>query len=265
MRTFLAFLLLASAAPPVAVAADVAPVAPPIEADLVEEVNVRLVLLDVVVVDRDGRTIADLTKDDFEIVVAGKAGEIDSLDVDCRAGGTADPRGVSKPGNRDVPDSPAGGRRIVFAVDYMHLGNLARTEVLDHARRLVIEGGTAGDEIMVAALTGTLRIEQPFTADTDRTLRTLKRMQYDVSLWNGHFGHMNETSWVRGIDALLDVVGTVDGRKAVVLYSAMGDVPLDSQFAKIAAAAATSRCAFYPVDANGLLPPSSSGAAAAPG
>jgi VWFA-related protein len=232
-----------------------APEERPLEADLVEEVAVRLILLDAVVVDGEGRTVEGLTKDDFQIVVGGKASEIDTLDVDCKPGAADDPRGVKHPGNREVPPPPDGGRRIVLAFDYMHLGVLNRTDTLEHAMRLVRDGGTAGDEVMVVALTGGLRIEQPFTADAEATARTLKRMQYDISLWNGNFGHMSERGWVRGIEALLDVLGTMPGRKAIVLYSTMQDVPLDSQFARIAAAAGTTRCSFYPVDANGLVPP----------
>jgi VWFA-related protein len=226
------------------------PPAAPVASELVEEVEVRLVLLDVVVVDGDGRTVPDLTKDDFEIVVGVEPAAIDTLDVHCPVGATEEPREVR--GSRRRTPAPEVARRIVLAFDYLHLAPTQRAEVLDHAMRLVREGQTARDEVMVAALTGMLRVEQPFTADAEATLATLERMQHDITLWNGSFTHLSEAGWVRSAEALVDVLGTFDGRKAVVLYSGMEDVPLDSQFDRLAAAAATARCSFYPVDANGL-------------
>ena len=118
-----------------------------------------------------------------------------------------------------------------------------------------------GDQVMIAALTGGVRVEQPFTADRKRLLQSLRRMEHDVTLWNGNFYHVNEISWVTGVTSLLDVIEQNPGRKAMVLYSNMRDVPLDLQFDKIAAQAAASRCAIYPVNAAGLA----SGAPAAAG
>ena len=117
---------------------------------------------------------------------------------------------------------------------------------------LIYAQGATGDELMVAALTGGLRIEQPFTSDTDRVLESLKRMQYDISLWNGNFRHLNEYGFLDGMTTLLDVLGTVPGPKAVVLFSGMTDVPLDLQFQELAAVASNARCSLYPVDAAGL-------------
>ncbi len=113
---------------------------------------------------------------------------------------------------------------------------------------------------MVAALTGGLRIEQPFTTDADVVLASLKRMQKDISLWNGNFAHTNEFGFVRSVTALFDVLASASvGPKAVVLYSAMQDVPMDDQFERIAAIAATSRSALYTVNPYGLVGPTRSG------
>ncbi len=54
---------------------------------------------------------------------------------------------------------------------------------------------------------------------------------------------------------LFDVLGTVPGPKAVVLFSGMKDVPLDTQFAQLAAVASTSRCSIYAVDPRGHYDP----------
>jgi len=224
----------------------------PIEVDKIEEEKVRLLLMDLVVVDKKGRTVPDLTADDFEIVVRSRKRPIDTLDVDCPAGAAEDPRAVRHPSRREAPPAPETTRRIVLALDYLHMSQMQRVEVLDYAKDLVKEGVSGNDEILVAALTGGLRIEQPFTSDHEQTLKTLHRMQYDISLWNGNFWHMSEIGYVSGVTALLDVLGTVPGSKAIVLFSAMTDVPMDLEFQEIAAIASASRCSIYPVDAWGL-------------
>lgn len=59
------------------------PPAEPIPLDMVERERVRLVILDVVVVDGDGRTVPGLGLDDFELIADGKPVTADTLDVNC--------------------------------------------------------------------------------------------------------------------------------------------------------------------------------------
>jgi len=220
--------------------------------DKVEIEKVRLLLLDVVVVDIQGRTVPDLGLEDFVVVSRRRERPIDTLDVDCPAGRAEDASGVRHPSRRDVPAAPQTGRKIVLALDYQHLWGTHTVDVLEQAKDMIEHGVTDDEEIMVVALTGGLRIEQPFTRDREKVVRTLHRMEYDVSLWNGNFTHMNESGWVDAMTTLLDVLGTVPGKKAVVLYSTMISAPLDLEFQEIAAIAGASRCSIYPVDASGL-------------
>lgn len=250
----------------VAMAAQVAAQAPPadspvpsgeapVEIDRVETEHVRLVLLDVMVVDGQGRTVPDLTAQDFEVMAGGKPVAVDTLDVDCPAGAAADPVAVRRAAGRKPPVSGNTGRRVVLALDYLHLGQLQRAAVLEQAKDMVEQGTVDGEELMVVALNGGLRIEQPFTPDRQQAMRALHRMEFDLSLWARDFRHLNERGFVDGLVSLLDVLGALPGNKAVVLFSAMGDVALDSQFTEIAAIAAASRCTIYPVDARGLVTP----------
>lgn len=225
---------------------------PPIEIEKTEQARVRLVLIDAVVVDGSGRTVDGLTAEDFEIVQGGKVIPVDTLDVSCPEGGMQDVKALPSPRDR-VPGAPLDTpRRLVILLDYLHLDPLRRELVFDQVQDLVRHGGTEGDEIMVAALTGGVRIEQPFTSDPEEVLASLRRMQHDVSLWNANFTHYTEIGFVDGMTALFDVLGTVPGPKAVVMYSAMEDVPLDLQFAEVATVAAAARCTLYPIDARGL-------------
>ena len=88
--------------------------------DLEERVDVDLVLVDTVVLDRKGRTVPGLTRDDFFLSVQGQAQNIDTFDVDCPDGALDDPL-VVKPGeHRGAGPSPGQKRRIVIAFDYYH-------------------------------------------------------------------------------------------------------------------------------------------------
>ena len=66
----------------------------PIESNLVEEENVRLIVLDVLVLDSKDRTVPDLTLEDFGIVIDGKPITPDTLDVRCDEV-MNDPKGVN--------------------------------------------------------------------------------------------------------------------------------------------------------------------------
>ena len=227
----------------------------PIETGAVEEEQVRLVILDVVVVDRHGNTVSDLTAEDFEIRAAAKVRPVDTLDVRCDPGALAEPEAVSRASKRQAPEYAGGSRRLVLAFDYLHMPPILRPEVLQRARESVRHAASPGDEVMVVALNGGLRVEQHFTDDLDQVVSTLDRMEFDITLWQPDYFHLHENLFVDPLVALLDLLGRYPENKAIVLYSTMRDVPLDLQFNEIAAIAATSRCAIYPVDAAGLRTP----------
>jgi VWFA-related protein len=229
--------------------------AQPVESGVVEKEHVQLIILDVVVVDRQGRTVSDLTIDDFEVVANGEPVPVGSLDVSCPDGAVEEPRAVRRTEKRDLPDVSEATRRIVFAIDYLHIPFLRRTEVLEAAQDVVRHGTLPGDEIMVVALNGGLRIEQPFSRDPEKTVESLRRMEYDITLWEPDYFHLHESVFVDPMVALLDLLGQWPGNKAVVLFSEMADLPLDTEFARIAAIAAASRCSIYPVHTAGMSTP----------
>jgi VWFA-related protein len=204
----------------------------PVDSGLVERVDVRLVVLDVFVLDRRGNSVPGLNDGDFDVTVDGRRVALAGLDVSCS-------EGAEKP-------------RVVLVFDYQHLDEVQRGQALELVRRALEGGAAPGTEIMIAALTGGLRLEQGFTRDHERVQATLHRMQNDATLFAGNFSHLNESGFVDGLASLFDVAGTFPGPKAVVLYSAMKDVPLEEQFRQLAAQAAASRCAVYPVDVRGL-------------
>lgn len=227
----------------------------PIDLGTSEKTTVRLVLVDVVVLDRHDRTVPGLTAEDFEVLALGKPVGVDTVDLDCPVGAADEPHPRRRADAHDALPTPSAGRRIVLAFDYLHLNQFLREDSVLAAIRLVRDGSAGEDEIMVVALNGGIRIEQPFTRDKDEVLRSLNRMRYDVSLWNGNFAHINEFGFIDGMTGMFDVLGSVPGPKAVVLFSGMKDVPLNTQFEQLAAVASTSRCSIYGVDPRGHYDP----------
>jgi VWFA-related protein len=211
----------------------------PVDKGLREHVEVNLAIVDVQVLDAKGHAVPGLAANDFELVVDHRVRPIVSFDVSC--GESAHSSGASS------AESPA----LVLAFDYQHLNGIQRGAALESARRAIAAAGPDG-EVMVAALTGGLRVEQPFTSDVARVPAALRKMQYDVSLFAGNFSHLTEDGFVRGLTALFDVAATLPKPKAVLFFSAMGDVPLDSQFKDLAAKASASRSVVYPIDVRGL-------------
>jgi VWFA-related protein len=238
----------------------------PRETDKTETVEVRLVTVDLVVLDENDRTVPGLGPEDFRVTVDGRPVAVDTLDSRCTGDPVEDPRGGAGPGEWTADglesDEP---RRLVFALDYLHLPILPcpdltsgpcnlHSRVLEELERVIPERMEDGDEVMIAALTGGLRIEQPFTTDSREVSRTLERMAYDVTLLAGNFAHLTEFPLFESLEALVDVLGTVPGPKGVVMFSGGSGpgIAYDNDYRALASRAAAARVSFYTVDCLGL-------------
>lgn len=230
-------LILAMTLPSASVAVESSP---PVRSGLVEKVEVNLVIVDVQVLDRKGNPVSGLTAGDFDVSVDGRPMPIASFDATCA----------------ELSEKP----EIVLAFDYQHLGETQRAPALDSAQRALEQCGIRDAEIMVAALTGGLRVEHRFTTERDRVVDALRKMRSDPTLYAGNFGHISEKGFVRGLTALFDVAATAPRPKAILLYSAMQDVPLEEQFQQLSALASASRSVVYPIDMRGLDDQDRSGA-----
>jgi VWFA-related protein len=241
---------------------------PPLPTKLEESVEVRLVTIDVIALDEKDRTVPDLTKADFRLFVDRKETPIDTFDVACEGGPSDDPKSKRFFGWPMPPDLETGTRRIVFAFDYIHLTTarcpgvdptqpcLFHTMALkDYQAMLTAKSEVQDEELMVSALTGGLRVEQPFTRDRAAVVATLRRMENDITLWNGNFDHLSELSFFAGLNALVTVLRAVPGPKSIVLLTA-GNGPSEFYqlyFERLAAIASDARVTIYPVDCRGMF------------
>jgi VWFA-related protein len=223
-----------------------------------EEVEVRLVLIETLVLDREGRSVADLTQDDFQLAVEGIVTEIESLDVFCPAGAVGDPGEIGTDQQRQQPTAPEAQRRIVFVVDYYHLVRQDRTKVLDQMREMVRQAKAPNEEVMIVAVANGLRIEQRFTKDSAEILEAIHRLDYDVTLFASDHSAATGESYFEALSTLMDVLEAYDGPKAVVLFSALlsrSDVR-EAWFADVIERAAAARTAIYPAYARWMkFPP----------
>ena len=224
-----------------------------VDTDLSEHVEVRLVTIDVIALDKADRTVPGLGKGSFRLFVDGTETPIDTVDSYCGDMPEAEPRSLRLGGWTTPPDRSEQTRRVVLVFDYLHV---SPTPVLEDFEALIKAKPEIHDEeIMVVALTGGLRVEQPFTRDRGAVLETLRRMEYDVTLWNGRFEHETEFGFFRGLDALMTLLRVTTGPKSIVLLTAgagPGDF-YDKEFALLATAASDAQARVYPVDTRGLI------------
>lgn len=215
-----------------------------------EKVQVTLVQVEALVVDKDGKTVPGLTKDDFSMTIAGVPVTISTIDVVCPGGAMADPVPL-KGGNAPLPPPIAPGtkRRVVFAFDYSFLKVPMRPQVLDAAEWMLRNSKTPDEEVMIVALAFDLRIEQKFTTNIKQLVATLSRMKHDNSLWPKEFPvGSTGAGYFRNISTLMDVLGSYDGAKAVVYFSQAGTVGssmVDIYHKNVAAHATAARASIY--------------------
>lgn len=233
------------------------PVVPAAPADkgLQEKVQVTVIQVEALVMDKDGKTVPGLTKGDFTMKIGGHEVPISTIDVVCPAGAMADP--VPIKGSQTTPPAPiAPGvkRRVVFAFDYSFLDVTTRGQVLDDAAWMLKFAKTPDEEVMIVAIAGEVRIEQKFTKDIRQLVGTLSRMKHDVTLWARDFPvGVTGAGYFNNVSTLMDVLGAYDGSKAVVYFSTAGTIGSSMSYLyydNVAAHAAAGRGAIYPATPN---------------
>ena len=224
----------------------------PLDLGLEEEVEVQLVLVDFLVLDRQGRTVPDLTLDDFVLLAGGREVDVASLDRDCPIGAAPDPA----PGeaSESLGSEPTvRPRRMVLVFDYYHMTNPA--EAFDRALEMLDKWPVGAEEHMVVSLGDALRIESPFTTDLDDVRRTLRRMRNDPDLYAGNYGRLTERRFFDRIEIMFDLLERWEGRKSIVLFSGpflRDGFFRDPEFKRLSGLSVATRTAVYPVDTGGL-------------
>jgi VWFA-related protein len=136
---------------------------------LVENIDVRVIDVDVIVTDRRGNFVPGLTKDDFTILENGVAKPITNFfEVE---GSRAKNVFADEVGGRvqaaaaadQVPEEMK--RRIIFYVDNLSLAPFNRNRVFEQMKDFLKNVMRPGDEAMVATYNRSMKIRVPFTRD----------------------------------------------------------------------------------------------------
>lgn len=139
---------------------------------LVENIDVRIINIDVVVTDRKGNPIPGLKKEDFEIrennapkpitnfyEVEGSRAKNAVIDTEVNA--TPPPAPTAKPD--EIPDEMK--RRIIFYIDNLTLAPFNRNRVFAQMKEFLKTAMRPGDEAMIATYNRSMKVRVPFTRD----------------------------------------------------------------------------------------------------
>lgn len=265
-------------------------------------VDVNLVTLDVITLDRKGEPIRNLKKEDFHLFEDGKERDILSFDEVTESAGT--PPGEIQ-ANSDV-STPARGKVVMILFDDSHLSVGRFKATRDSADKYVRDHMRPSDLFAVGSYNVSLTIFQNFTRDQAKVLEAIHKAAgsagspdalsaskssaasrdsqsprraapegplYTPSLYQALT--YRSGTLLGTLDALNHSLAQVKGRKAVLLYSEefSASVNIHDELTKVVNAARTANVAFYTVDARGLdsldtgaaVQPSSPMARTAPG
>ncbi|HEX2163152.1 MAG TPA: VWA domain-containing protein [Thermoanaerobaculia bacterium] len=173
-------------AAPGARAAETPPAAPEPSAPeglFIDRVEVNVVNLEVFVVDRDGRRVTDLGRDDFELRVDGRPVEIANFYASRGAAAGEEAEAAFLPGAAVAgaagapavaPSDPDELRErrlnLMVYVDHTFLRPGNRRRVLDHLREFLATGLDEHTWVMLVGYDGAVHVDAPLTRDRE-TLR----------------------------------------------------------------------------------------------
>jgi VWFA-related protein len=228
------------------------PAAQPEPPRLVENIDVRVINVDVIVTDRRGNFVPGLSKDDFEILENGVPKTITNfyeVEGNRAKSLTAGEVGgqISAPAKEEeVPEEIK--RRIIFYVDNLSLAPFNRNRVFTEMKTFLKSAMRPGDEAMVATYNRSMKVRVPFTRDQAQIESILDSLAKESGLGVANRSEMKTTQdrirdarsyddalatartyassvehdlrqGVASLNALMSTLAGVDGKKILVLTS----------------------------------------------
>jgi VWFA-related protein len=228
-------------------------------------VNSDLMQVRVVVRDRDGRFIPDLTKDDFRLQEDGRIQQLSAVDWET-VGTTSEVPAQRLPSqlrvltsNVPLPAAAARGLRlVVLFFDFTSL------DLADAARALraaedYINTISGADRVAVVSLAPKLEVQQDFTGDKAQLLEALKRLHGFSQMVlqtvdDPSYELFYRYGRLESLRVLTTTLARVAQKKSVVIFA--GKVPFDDldlvSITTTVDDAVRAGVSFYGVDATGL-------------
>lgn len=157
-----------------------------------ESVDVHVLEIEAVVIDRHGKPVEGLTRDDFEVQIGSRPAEIANFYMV-----KAMPHGAVAHG----PAEAASEARLVIFIDDLHLRRRGKKRALD-ALRAHLEKFDANAAVMVVVWNGSMNIRLPATTDRAVLLKTLEAIDREPPQGTRYDGERR--SMLRRIDTVAD-------------------------------------------------------------
>jgi VWFA-related protein len=144
------------------------------------QVEVNYVDIDAVVTDERGNFVADLTKDDFELLDEGKPQDIDAFSlVDIPLPASGGRANVPLPSVSDVRSNaqPISGRLYVIVLDDLNVSPLRTQLVVKGARQFIERHFAANDMAAITYTSGRTEGAQEFTSDRAALLAAIDKFR----------------------------------------------------------------------------------------
>ena len=136
------------------------------QAQVSEVIEVRVASVDVVVLDKSGKPILGLTKDDFQLFENGKQQPLTNFyEMRSEPVATAAAPGAAAPAPQSEAPAEARKRSIVVFVDDTTIAPFARNKAVDSIQRSLSTLIRDGDDAMIVNWSRVLEVVQPFTTD----------------------------------------------------------------------------------------------------
>ncbi len=254
-------------------------------------VESELVLVNVVVRDKQGQPVTGLKKEDFTLLEDGKPQHVNSFDFEnldttpltasAGPGQTTvnETPAPAKPilSRKDAEDALSNKRVIVLFFDLSSMGPDETQRSVEAARKYVQTKMTAADMIAIVSLASSLRLDQDFTGDRARLLRVLNRFTHSEGqgMDNGSTGDADgieesgnaytpdETEYnqfntdrkLQALQSICQVLAKFNQKKSVIYFSSgMTQTGIENESALRAAVntAVKADVAIYTMDSRGL-------------
>jgi VWFA-related protein len=147
-----------------------------------ETIDVRVINIDVVVTDKRGNTISNLTADDFVVLENGRPQNITNFyEIRSDTAALEVREGTQTPVQIETAPQHL-NRKIIFYIDNLTLTPFNRNRVFDSMKKFVHESMRPGDEAMLVTWNRSMKVRVPFTKDPKTIVQMLDALAGESGL-----------------------------------------------------------------------------------